>query len=842
MKDKKKDNLDRYFDIPYYQRISYEKKMADDAKWIEESCNHLKDYYTVTDDLNRYERYDRNYRIANGKGDDVIKEYARKFNSMNTTLMDEGYDINNMVHKNWDILSPIYKSMVGEAQKRKLNVVAFDTSKYNLNYRKKKHQEYYREFLKANHFNKLQSEATQQVYLKHNITNPLDLSPEEQQEIKFEIDEAVKFKTVKDIDDFMKNDYQSPFESQIQNLIDWYIKTYKIKFLTDESFKHFLLTGKEIAYQGIKHLKPFIKMCNAKGFKYKAKPNSYFIEDGEWWIYEEFDTYSSVISELGSDKDIREKLNDLMTGSESGYRRQITGKVPNEMNRVVATINNATDGAFLEYAPQDLSSREGQAFINSLYSMLGYTNAGVDMIKRTHYCFTSFDKVYLVYRKNKNTNDLEPFWVGENYEFNEETDYSISEHWAPAYYEATTYGQSNNIFTNKKRIEYQNRDINDPFKIIAPYTGIEYSKLFDNAPSVAPIEFGLPYQYDYNIVKASIETFDRTNIGSVLGLPGSIVPHDWSLGKYTKTMMEGKIAYIDDANIDNPNLVSTLFKSVDLSNNSQIQFNINRLEHIKRDAESVMSYSPSTLGQAPASMTATNNQQNIIQSSYKTEDIFNLHNTFITNLLNSSINIIKICLQENKELRSYLLSDLGSAIMDVDFDKLMQSDAFVQVINDTENMEDLRSFKDLLHAMVQSEMVTMSEAAMIQFNKNPAAFINLAKKSERKAEERRQEELRLQQEQADKDREIQLAIAERQLAEQARQFDRTDETKRYIADKQSMQWAIAQDVDMNKIPDSVQNALIKQETELEKAKIDKEIAEKKLRNDIKLASMKTSKK
>ena len=110
--------------------------------------------------------------------------------------------------------------MVGEQQKRELFAICKDISGYNQSLYKKKKLDLYTGYVKSNIHAPLQQQATQEILLKHQIQDPKQLKPEEQDQISFEIEELMKFKTPKDIDKFMTDDYKSPTETQLQEILN----------------------------------------------------------------------------------------------------------------------------------------------------------------------------------------------------------------------------------------------------------------------------------------------------------------------------------------------------------------------------------------------------------------------------------------------------------------------------------------------------------------------------------------------------------------------------------------------------------------------------------------------
>lgn len=829
--------------LPFYRKNSYEEKFADNAKWIE-LCVDSIDKNMGYSDIAYHTKLDVNYSIIKNKSGSAVYQDLIK----SRQIIDPSITNKKQHRKNYDILSPIYKSMVGEQQKRELFAICKDISGYNQSLYKKKKLDLYTGYVKSNIHAPLQQQATQEILLKHQIQDPKQLKPEEQDQISFEIEELMKFKTPKDIDKFMTDDYKSPTETQLQEILNWVISEFNIKFITDEAFKHFIPSGRSICYTNIENFKPVVKIINPRGFRYVAKDNSYFISEGEQWMNEEFITYGELLSSIPHDSNIEKVLQDSFSsfayGDRGDHRRYITGEMPSNILTGIADYDSQHDNYITRSLSNNLATNDGQGYLSYLYSKFGNTSLFNNKIRKVNICYTAYSKGYHVQRYNKSSDTMQYYWVGENYETNKELDVNVTEYWFPEYYQADKIGYDSSLIYNKKRVEFQNRSVNNPWDITPPYDGIEYARLFNNTSLVAPLDYGKAYQEEFNDVKEKIEELDKTNIGRIFALPESFIPTDWSLEKFVAFIKEHKIAVINENNSSiNPAIASQILKSIDATNNNDIIGYINRLSSIRSEAEIAMSYSPSSLGQAPASITATTNQQNVIQSSYKTEDIFSLHSMFINRLLTNAVLMVRNALTKNDELKQALLSIPSLAALDIDTNLLIDSVPFIDIINRTNEVKAVNDVKDLLQPMIQNQIISkISDVMKLQFKNNPAEMLNVAENAERQIEQQRQETIKLEQENLEKDRRSREMMDDKRLEFEKYKFDREQETKRYISDNDAAKFERQMDADNNDVPDSVQVALINRDKELEKERIRSGEVVNKAANDVKIAKINAERK
>lgn len=810
---------------PYYRFLSYDEKFEKDAEWFTECVNYCDNMLGFTN-TKYLTKLDVNYAIAKGKNGVLIYNELMKQRSLNAQ---DSVPADVLKRKNYDILSPIFKSSVGEQQKRPLNIIARDYSPYNVNMRKKKHTELYQEWVMKNYNNPILQSVTMEIMQKHNIADPKTLNPEEQDQIKSEIEALRKFKTPKDIDKFMRDEYTSETETQLQEIANWAKGYFNIKFITDESFKHLFCSGREISYTTIQNFKPIAKILNPKGFSYVGKDNSYFISEGEIWRYEEFITYSEFIKDIPMDSNIMEQLQKFVgsfsggTGSVADQRRILRGEPPGIINEAMASYNIATNGGLLTAVPDDLGSREGQSFMSKMYRMFGNSIIEPNKIRKTNTCWTGLDKVYYVERIGPD-GKKKFYWLGENYETNPELDINVVEHWVPAYYQADNIGYSKDFVYNKKRVEFQNRSMSDPYDIIPPYDGIEYSRMFNNAEITAPLDFGKVLQDEYNEVKEKISELDETNVGKIFLLPETLLPDNTKTEDWIADIKRHKLGIINaESSSLNPAIAAQILKSIDLGNNQDIAGYQGRLQAIKYEAEQVMCYSPSSLGQAPASITATANQQNIVQTSYKTEDIYSLHDVFVSRFVSNIVLTIKNAMINNEDLREALLTIPSLAALNINYELLAETIPTIHFVSKSQEVDDIKNLKNLLQPMIQNQLANkMSTVAKIQFMDNPASLINMMEDEERSMEERAQAAQERELAEAEKERKLKWDMFMEQQNLAKYKIDKDSDTKLAGINESARQFEYGADADNNNEPDSVQVANIKAKADIEKANIAQE--------------------
>lgn len=828
-----KTNLENYFTA--YHKISYEDKKAHNYKWIEENARFISDA-AVGNSLSIYNRNDelqKFYDIANGQGEeDFISVQSAK----NKILTELGLESTGKV-KYYDIIRKVLVRMWGENQKRKLKGIAQDKSRYNMTFKKVKEQQLLQQFVQTNLIDKLVQQTEQELLIEYGLSDLYNLNPDEQEQFKLEVDQKVAFKTPNDVRRYMRKEYKSPTETDLQILVDWGIQEYNLKTILDESFKDLTIAGFQVIFQEIRNKFPHIELVNPIGFQFYNPTSSREIENSEWFVYEKNVSYTDFINNYVETDEELNKLIDLINNyGVQDPKRQFNGETHPHIikalqNSAIApsaiidtksgetfydlvNINNPKSGKFYEAM--------GLIFGGSRYKR----NSIVDTVSVRHVVFSSLDKLYYIERIDpENPNRLKGYWVGENYEPDNKLDYSTQERWVKSLYEDTIAGTGGSaLHLRKRRVPYQNRSINNPFKLYSPYIGTEYSKLHGNTKAISPLSLSKAFAYEYNVVKDKIRELDEVNIGKVLAMSLAGIPDNYNAAKYSALMKHTKLALIDTSNPEfNPGIDGNLTKGVDLSQEYDIAKSLERLDRIERECMEAMSYSPAQMGLAPASATATVNQQNIIQSSYATEDIYSLHRDFEQRVLNSFGNTIRNALRENDFLRENLLNDYSQQGLLLDESVLSAADLFVLIANDIDEMESIKASKSYIQPMIQNQLIGFADAIKLQNANDPVTMINISEEAEEKRNKAMQEQAAEDKRRYDED----LKFRDQERKDKLVLEHKKLEIQLLGYELDALKFQKAADADENKIPDAVQTAEIKSKTDLEIAHIQAEIQIKK---------------
>lgn len=841
MSSKKEKNVDRDSvgglpGIDYFtQRKTFAQKSKNNFEWAERMADYYDYFVNGSGGTNKKnEKLKLNYELFNGRAPTMM-DYQDDFTK--GILQEEGIELGNETVKHHDVISQVAQALVGEQRKRPLTAIAIDTSGNAMNQRKRERLELYQDYLRENIVAPMEQQLQVEFMQENGIEDPNAMKPEDQQKMQQAVQQQMAAKTPQEITEYMRKEFRTPAEIQAQKLIDYLMKELDIKFTTDEGFKHSIITGEEIYHVGIRHNEPILEVINPMGFTCSGTASSMFIEDSTWAKYEQDVKYIDLFSKYGdqfTESDIK-KLEGSMFSSDSGYG---DSKIKSELLTVISNNPEIVSGP----GGIDPRTREGQSGLGSLMNSLSNMGDNYSEVRVAHITWKSQRKLKYVTRVLED-GTTKTFWIDESYTFNPlEGDIKQKIVWVPEVWQTTKIGYGDDaVYVDKGPLPYQYKSLDSPFYSKLPYYGVYYGKLMGNAENVSPLDRGKPWQYKFNVQLARMEEMETTDLGNVLQINPKAIPKDWSFGKYLMMMKYGKMAILD-TDQEGAAASNDTVRSLNLSNTQSILEKVQYLEFLKNQVALAMSYNPSRLGQISPYMTATNNQQNIVQSSNQTEDLYAIHNKVVQNLLNALIKAARIAYKDNPIKKSYILDDMSIAELELDTEMLDRSEIGVFISNSSEDFENLKIIKGLAQSMIQSGIISYADAIKLQWARSGAEILNLASNAEEKMQQNQQAQQQAAQEQQEKQQKLQLDLLEKENQIKMLMQDKELASKERAVLIDSMKFKNQMDVNQDNVSDSNERAAMERDfNKVENDKdrmLKKELAEKDFENKLKIAAKK----
>src|SRR4029079_5897675 len=330
------------------------------------------------------------------------------------------------------------------------------------------------------------------------------------------------------------------------------------------------------------------------------------------------DIYAWHGAEIGNSKILKDKLETLTS---TGARRKFGEPHPQWVTEVQRGNTNIVNNA------PNLNTKEGQEYFQRVLAG-GHLQKGRTPgdIRYTHTAWKGLRKLKQIKRYNSEKDKIKSIFIDESYVFNpvkvDENGYrDIEEYtmWAPEIWQDTIVDRD--VHLEVGPIEYQYKSLDNPWDVKGPYIGGQYSKLMNNTKKISPIDPAKPWQYKFNLQRARIHELEATDLGKVIHLTLQSKPAEWSFKKYLMMMKYGKMAITDTTQEGYMPGMENMIKQIDLGTIDKIAGMLQYLEFLRQQIILSMNYNPSRLGLQGPTVPVTNNQQNIVQSSYQTNDI-----------------------------------------------------------------------------------------------------------------------------------------------------------------------------------------------------------------------------
>lgn len=735
-------------------------------------------------------KYDANYNIYNGRGK------LEDFNDYSTFMKykEEGQSGIN-INRHFDILSSIASAQVGDEEKRPFKPLAVDVSLGSSNELKRAIHKKISTFI---------HDAVQRPILEQIEMEMQGASPEEIQKAQQQAEENIP----EDVKKFMFDEYKTSGSILGQKIMEFYIRKLDLKFLFNQGFKNFIITGNPVFYAGIYNDALEVELIDPKGFVCGGG-SFFFIEDADWWKYERGMTINEVYRRYSAvlTKEDMDALDDLINTN----TKQEVQENPNVVHEFSANPKLVENLDILDKDHQVAFQREVVKALSKNSDTL---------VTHTHCVWRS---VALFKYITRMTEEGETgFFTDGSYVFNPLLgDIEEREEYIPQLYQTTILSLGGkDVFINKGPLPGQHLSINDPRDIKGPYYGIYWGSFFENSKFLAPLDKGKPHQYDYNIVRSKLTKIIAENKGKVLITTYNAKPDNWDWEKWMGYVDDG-ILIVDTTNL-NPS-DAQLFKHLDLSSTKEIADTINYLETIKQEAAQAMSYNLSRLGQISPYMTATNNQQNIVQSMSQTEDIYYTYRLVKERFLTYILRLAKVVHKENKVPLSYVLDDYSLASLEINEETLDCAEWGVFISGSQEDQDNLIMAKNYIHPMAQSGAMGFSDVIKAQWSSSHMEILNAAKESEIKMQEKEQQAQQAQAQQAQAQQEALMQRLKMDMDHEIKMFELKADLELKLKEIDSMKYANQYDIDKDLQNDQIEVEKLKIEHEKEENKKDREL-------------------
>lgn len=549
------------------------------------------------------------------------------------------------------------------------------------------------------------------------------------------------------IEKYLTYTYKDIVEKQTNDILQYLYKKEDIIQKFVEGWEHGIISGEEIYHVGISYNEPILRVVNPLFFDYDKNPDIKTIEDAQWCREERFMTKGEILDE---------------------YREYLTD---DDLDRL--DLNQlGMSSAISKFDAVPGFSYSYDEYINS-------NNYNVSNSNRSNYinvnvvCWKTWKKIGFFSYTDPTSGEPVKKIVEESFKVPSEfilnnIEYDLEWEWINEVWSGVRIGSD--VFINIGPIDNQCRTLNNPSLCKLPFVGRIYNST--NSVSVSVVDLLKKYQFFYNTIMYRIELEIAKAQGKKVIIDIAQIPKSgdsgMSLDKWMYYYSNTGIAFInsmEEGRPGDPNSVSkwNQFTSVDMSVGSSLPTYLNILNKLEESVEKVSGVTRQRMGDTFSSESATGIQNSVVQSSIITEYMYFQHNKVKEKVLNQLIEAAKIAYQNNKSI-SYVTDDMQRMFLEVDSEKLNNSDVAVFVSNSTKDLEVKQKIEGLLQAAMQNDKASLSDIINIYKADSTAELQNIARqvdiKDQQKAEAQQQAEQETQQRQLDHEAKLEASEKE----------------------------------------------------------------------------------
>jgi hypothetical protein len=649
------------------ERLSKKEKEDKDFRWYKEKI----DMYDTKSNflsvgyggVSEYKRMRVNYDLFNNVID--LSDFAYVCSPYGSEV---GELPAQMVNR--DISSYRIKALLGMEMKRPFGYRVVATNKEANNRKVEEENKRIQEYVVGKIMTPIrqQKEIEYQQQLKGK-----ELSQEEQQKIQQQMEAEIQEKTPEKVRAYMKRDHRDPSEVQGQQLLNYLSQKLDIRKKFNTGWKHATLSAYEVYWLGIVNGEPKLRVVNPVRFSCDKSSDLDYIEQGEWACAEFRMHPSEVVQSFELDNKEIDKI-------WRNYNHHVTQRIHDNLFN------------FDEY--------------------LAYEDK--NCIRVLHVTWKGLRKIgWLDYIDEDGVLQTK-FMVDESYTLNKDNgDVKITWEWIPEVYEGFKIGSD--IYKSMQPIPGQFKDMDNIYSSSLPYYGAVYDNM--NSQPTSVMDRMKVCQYYHNIIWYRIELLMASDKGKKILMNINAIPTDSGidLAKWQYYFESSPFMwYNPDEEGMNQSDVNTIAKTLDLSLASDIQKYIMLAQQMDQMCGKIVGITDPVLGQTSVSERVSNNQQNLVQTSYMLEPYFDLHNSVKKNVLQGLINLAKVAyINSDKQYLSYILDDMSFDMLQLDINLLDESTLGLFMEDSSMSEEIKQTIQQLAHAAMQNQKIELSDVLKV---------------------------------------------------------------------------------------------------------------------------------
>lgn len=705
--------------------------------------------------------------------------------------------------RHYPIIERVAKAMVADLITGPLNPTIKDHSSFARTNREKAQLDRVKQYLTRKIIvpsrNRIAVQVMQEMGIQDNISAPIEV----QATMEDEINKRLEGTLDEDLKNFMES-YRTPSETVARQVMDFLMRNQRVEEKFTDGAKYAVAVAEEYYRLNVTSKLPRFDVLNPSGVSWHGGESVEFVEEADYAKYEEYITPMQFISRHGIDLTNRDYKNIEENFSEIPSHEKGKDTVDPVHGDVLDKISKHGYEQVIGMTGIDMKSIEGRNWMANLYKNHNATSK-THGICSTYITWKWTRKIKKVVRNIDGCKRT--FLRDEHYRKNPlRGDISVENFVIPQVWHGYKYGQKNDWYVGVEPVPYQYQSIDNPTDVKLTIYGTEYRTPHCTSKKASHIDLGKPWQYKMDCLMSKMEELEKTDIGKVLVTTMDAKPKNWTWKEWFTSIFAAKIVPVQKEAAQN-NYDNQLFRSVDLSRNPETAAIIQKLGYFKNELIEAMRYSPGKMGQISQYATNQIAQANISGVDRQNFEFAEKRRNMKERVLNGLLHLGMTALRKNEDLQELVLDDIARAHFKVNMDFLDRASLQVTVEDNAEEYRDVQEQKQLALTYLQNKMSAV-DVAKIHSAKSKAEIIEITEQAER----RFQKQQAIEHQRLMESKQLDAQVAEKQLRVtlEAQSAERMKDREFELAEKEiiASQFERANDVDGNKIPDSVQAAII----------------------------------
>jgi len=793
------------------QKLSFLKKTA---KWGEDCIESGLSLIGVYDNTRRSPRSKkkRNYDLYNGKFNKEDLEYV-------TDPLGLGDSVEMPASlQYYDVISPIFNLLFGEEAKRAFTVMVRSINEGAISSKENEKKQ-----AVTSYFQGLIKQSTDQMLQGAG-------KPESEEEAKqmFQEAQANIPEELKRIQKYFSYDFQDINESVANKLLNYLEREQSLKIKFAKGWEDALIAGEEIYCVEEISNEPTVRRINPLEFYCLLPHNEDYVDKADVIVEDTYMSVNSVLDNFYEDLTAKQ-IDDLE--KENGNRSSIESK---------SLLNYPAEKLMIQDSPEDDAGG-----MNNYYDRDGN-------IRVTKVVWKSMRKIGNLTYVDELGMPQEAV-VSESYKIDEAAGESIKWLWVSEYWEGTKIGES--TYINIRVRPQQFRHMDNLSTCSSGYVGTIYNA--NNTQSVSLMDRLVPWIYLYITLWYRLELAMAANQGKIALIDLSLIPDGWEIEKWMYYAQSMKFGFVDSFNEGKKGQsagklagnISNQNKVIDMETGNFIQQHIGLLDFVEQKIGNLAGVTPQRMGAVSSSELVGNVERAVVQSSHITEKWFEVHNQTKVRVMETLLNVAKDVYKGKTKRLQYMTDDMANVFFKINGTDFSNSEYGLFVSNSAKDNMAIEALKQLTHAALQNDKMTLSDVAQVYNATSLADLRQGLKQAEAEAEQRAQQMQQMQmqqqqeavqmQQQSEKDK-LDLEHAKLQLEKEkeSREDARNSEdnrTKLEIAQMNIMAKAVDGDSNDNGIKDSIDLAKLS----LDRVKVDNAREENKAKRELEREKLKS---